>query len=353
MGKNVSPMGLGWQLQGIAVTPLSFRDDRHPFGTRVVPKLELDLKGFFVHGGVEIGLSRFENSSSGVAHFDTDPTFYYSGNLGYRSPSGWSLRVGRSHYEESDIEGVLTQDSYQVSPTFANVTVPLGWAGGALRYDGPGPEGRGLENISAGIAYQRGDDGTHLGIVQGLLDFHLGHADGQASSVLTLAANSSVRSKSAPDSGSFAGRGTTWGLGGLLHYSYKGFRIATSFHRSAGRFEDQVSDLNFVERRHALTALMGVAPGKFLLQGVYTFTQQLQETQFPAMSSVLSEKEHHLEGQVGYRPVEGLLLSLGYRGVLCEDKSQREHFAFLGLLMDFGGFVEFKKKNKQKNLGAE
>ncbi len=288
-----------------------------------------------------------------MAHFDTDPSFYYSANLGYRFPRGWSLQVGRSHYEESDIEGVLTQDAYQVSPTFANVTVPLGWAGGALRYDGPGPEGRLLENISAGIAYQRGDDGTHLGIVQGLLDFQVSPASVEEESILTVAANSTVRAQSGPDSGSFAGQGTTWGVGAMLHYSRAWFRGGAAFHHSSGKFKDPVADVGFIEQRNALTALLGFSPSKFLLQGVYTFTQQWQETRLPSSTSILSDKEHHLEGQVGYRPVDGVLLSLGYRGVLCEEKSHRDHFAFLGLLMDFGGFVEFKKRNKQKNQGAE
>lgn len=322
---------LRWNLNSVGVLPAPMSSTpRRAAGIRVHPQLELKPGDFFFSGGLEAGLSPFPMSPLGVPYFDTDPTVYYSLNGGFFFTDDFKLRLGRHHYEKTELEAILTRDSYNVAPIFANLIIPLGWLGGELAFARDSEEGV-VQQLHLRPAFYRGDNGAVLGILDGLVTFMLGDQEGDGD--LSFAGDITLRDGSPPGSSVVRGTGNAWGMGLAMELDYGIFSGAMGYHRSWGDYFSEDFGHN-TETRDAITARVAFSPGRFLLRGSLSFLNELTEEN-PELFPGRAGDESHWEGQIGYRPVEDLLLSGGYRAVT--GFGTGSHFLFLGVQTAFEG----------------
>jgi hypothetical protein len=337
--------GFELQLNSLAVLSPSLRTAvASPHGVRINPQLQLNLQDFFVNSGLEVGIARYHSTPMGVRYFDTDPSFYYAANAGYQIHQDWSVRVGRYHYEISDIDQLITSESYHIASTFASVTVPLGWFGGEFRFERERDEGVLLRSLLA-AAFMQSDDGTPLGLFQGALTFAISEGDDPLQ--LSLAGNFSTRGSTVAESGLSDGKGETWGVGAATQLEMGIFSTVLSYQYRDGEYFKHLTS-RFLETRSAMTTVLSLAPGKWRARASYSMLHQLVN-EAPLEYAGTPENEHHWELHGGYYPLEGLLISLGYRGVRGKNNFKSD-FLFLGFQTAFQKLLKFNDPPTNRSL---
>jgi hypothetical protein len=321
-----------WNISGMGVLPVNFEDTTtYPLGFKLEGMLGLQYEPVFIEVGGEGSLSDMGGSELGVDHYDVTPppNFTLSGGLAIRD--AFFLRLGRYHYEKTEVEGLLTNRAYNVAANFANIVPDLGIFGGEALYQVSNDEGA-LRELKTNVAYFHSQDRSHFGIVEGLVT--LGLEDHSDAPTLTLAAYGTIQPE-APATSFTSRNGLVHGQGIGAALEYGIFSAALGFTHRYGSFDPAA-----IEERSAVTLAAMLTPENFLLRTAYTWITQ-SATNDRESYPPIGMSENHLEFTFGYYPSESFLISAGYRAVHGERVASNQ--MFLGLQTSFSGAVPFSK----------
>ncbi|HKY62447.1 MAG TPA: hypothetical protein VJR29_03430 [bacterium] len=321
-----------WNIAGVGVLPANFQDTTtYPLGFKLEGGLGLEYEPVFLEGGLEGSLHDVDASPLGVDHYDLTPPFNFTLSGGLAIRDSFYLRLGRHHYEKTEVEGLLTNRAYSVAANFANIVPDLGIFGGEALYHIDNDEGT-LRELKTNVAYLKSKDRSHFGILEGLVT--LGLEDHSEAPTLTLAAYGTVQPEAEATSfKSQPGLVHGQGIGAALEYGM--FSGVFGFTHRYGGFQGSA-----VEERSAVTLALMLAPDNFLFRGAYSWITQSTTADSEA-NPPIAISENHLEFSAGYYPSESFLLSMGYRGVHGQYYASNQ--VFLGLQTAFSGAVPFTK----------
>lgn len=332
-----------------------------PWGLRLSPNFRLNLGGFFADvrleggaayaGATPIGANYFESNPSGALSADapasawvyeprdaTDPLRgnfgIRSASLGYRFGRDFQIRLGRHRYEQTESERLFMANSLSPQSNYANVTIPLHWLGGEFRFDRRRDDEILRQTLlSAGV--MNGADGTILGMGQGLLSLGLG--EGANAPRLTMTAYVSLRSNPQPTGGTIPDPGITHGEGFGATFEYDMFSTGVAYSTRVGSSHNELG-LEAQDERGAFTALADLHPRYFRFRAAYSRLEQ-QQTADAAVTPRVAREESHLDLGASWLPVDGLQLTLGYRGAYGD--AFAAHMGYVGVITTFQGTVPF------------
>lgn len=359
--------GLEYRLTSINVLPAPAPAEPEeagiPWGIRLHPSLRLNLADFFTEFRLEGGAAKAGRTPIGLNYFESNP----SGSLSDRSPLGaWvyepkddqdqlranfgirTLRFGyrlnpdvqfsfgRHRYEQTESDRLFMANAFSPQAKFAELSLPLHWLGGELRYDRQ-REAETVRQLLVSGAVQYGADSTVLGMGQFLTA--LAFAKGPKAPLLTLAAYAGVRSNPQPEEGPpLADPGMTHGEGFGLTLDYGIFTGGIAYGRLFGSSRDDTGSESTGERGVG-TLLLDVHPGDFRFRGALSFLSRA-DAEDATSAPPSGQNETHTELTVGYQPVKGLNLALGYRGAYGQEDFAT-HMGFLGVQTSFKGEIPF------------
>lgn len=322
----------------MGVLPANFEDTTtYPLGFKLEGGLGLEYEPVFLELQLEGAYHDTGASPLGVDHYDvtTPLNFTLSGGLAIRD--SFYLRLGRYHYEKTEVEGLLTNRAYSVAANFANITPDLGILGGEALYQVNNEDGH-LRQFKTNVAYFSSRDRSHFGIFEGVATFAF--EDNRDSPTLSLAAYGTIQPEA--EATSFKAKdGLVHGQGLATSLQAGIFTGTLGFTHRFGAFQATA-----VEERSAFSVAMMLAPENFLFRGAYSWITQSASADTDA-SPPLASSENHLEFSVGYYPNESFLLSAGYRGIQGEAYASNQ--IFLGLQTSFSGAIPFTKDPAAKN----
>ncbi len=359
-------MGDGFDLSFRSINTLPFPGPSGhdiPWGIRLMPGARLNTGWFFAElrleggaaydGTTPIQANYFLSQPSGAisdkapltwVYRPTDPNDPLRGNFGFRSASigarfleDFQIRLGRHRFEQTEYENLFTNNAYSAQYNYANVTIPLHWIGAEIRYDRRRPN----ENLrqllfSAGVEY--GADKTVLGMAQGL--FTYAFEPGASAPRLTLTAYGAIRSNPQPDTGPrLPDPGITSGQGLGLLFDYGIFTGGAALTHRYGSSHDSLG-IEATDERSAATILLDVHPGDWRFRGAISFLNRANASDsfFPS----IGQNETHTELTVNYQPIEGLMLTAGYRGAY---GGVTTHMGFVGIQTSFQHLFPFPQTN--------
>ena len=321
-----------WNISGMGVAPANFENETsYPWGFKLETGLGLQYEPVFIEAGFEGSVHDIDASPLGIDHYDMTPplNFTLSGGLAIRD--AFFLRLGRYHYEKTEVEGLLTNRAYSTAANFANTVPDLGIFGAEALYQISNDDGA-LRELKTNLAYFASQDRSHLGILEGLVTFGLeDHSD---AATLSLAAYGTIQPEA--QANSFKSQnGIVHGQGLAASLDHGIFSGVFGFTHRYGAFLNAA-----VEERSAVTLALMLTPENFLLRGAYSWISQSitldSESEPPTASS-----ENHLEISAGYYPSDSFLISAGYRGVHSETYASNQ--IFLGIQTSFSGALPFSK----------
>lgn len=332
-----------------------------PWGLRASPSLRLNVDNFFTDLRLEgfvgydpltpIGAHYFDASPSStisdqapvsaVAYQPSgtsDPLRAYFGirqfTLGYRFTPDFQIRFGRNRYDQTESDRLLMTNSYTWQSQFADVVVPLHWLGGELRYDRVRPSESTRQLLFSAGAWNGAGDSV-MGMGQGLATFAF--AEGANAPRLTLTAYLALRHNPQPfNAPPLVDPGFTHGEGFATQFDYDFFTGSVGFSHSSNSSHN-ATDLHITDERSVATLLTDFHPGNFRFHGMLSFLSRAQARDAD-LSPPIGQNEVDTEVTAGYRLVDGLVLSAGYRGAYGPIAN---HMGFLGLATSFNGRIPF------------
>lgn len=316
----------------MGVLPANFEDTTtYPLGFKLEGGLGLEYEPVFIEAQLEGGYHDTDASPLDVDHYDvtTPLNFTLSGGLAIRD--SFYLRLGRYHYEKTEVEGLLTNKAYSVPANFANITPDLGIFGGEALYQVSNEDGH-LRELKTNVAYFASRDRSHFGIFEGLATFAF--EDKLESPTISLAAYGTIQPE-AEASSIKAKDGLVHGQGLAASLNAGIFTGTLGFTHRFGAFQATA-----VEERSAFTLAFMLNPENFLFRGAYSWITQSASMDTDD-SPPIAATENHFEITAGYYPSESFLISAGYRGVQGELYASNQ--IFLGLQTSFSGAVPFTK----------
>ncbi|MCE9625039.1 MAG: hypothetical protein K8R69_06245 [Deltaproteobacteria bacterium] len=355
--------GFEYRLNSLSILPFPAPEGQShiPWGIRLSPNLRLNVSDFFADlrleggaaysGATPIGANYFETNPSGAISADAPASAWVyqpkdandplrgnfgirSLSLGYRFGSDFQIRLGRHRYEQTESERLFMANSFSPQSNYANVTIPLHWLGGELRYDRRRTDSE-LRQLLFSVAGMNGADGTILGMAQALTTVAFTRAANAPR--LTLTAYAAVRSNPQPASGPIADPGLTHGEGFGIQFDYDIFTAGTAFSYRWGSSHNDLG-LEAADERNVATLLADLHPRNFRFRGAVSFLDQ-QRTTDAAHEPRVARNETHLDLGASWLPVEGVQLTLGYRGAYGNNFAA--HMGYLGVLTTFQGTVPF------------
>lgn len=321
-----------WNIAGMGVVPAAFEDvTTYPLGFKLEGGLGLQYEPVFLETTLEGSLHDVGASPLGVDHYDvtTPLNFTLSGGLAIRD--SFYLRLGRHHYEKTEVEGMLTHRAFSTAANFANTVPELGIFGGEALYHIDNDEG-GLRELKTNVAYFSSKDRSHFGIIEGLVT--LGLENHSEAPTLTFAAFGTIQPE-AEASIVKARDGLVHGQGLAGSFDHGIFSGALGFTHRYGGFSSAAS-----EELSVVTLAIMLAPENFLFRGAYSWITQSTTADSEAHPPI-AQSENHLEFSVGYYPSESFLLAAGYRGAHGDRYASNQ--IFLGMQTSFAGAVPFAK----------
>lgn len=355
--------GFEYRLNSINVLPFPAPSGTAeiPWGLRLSPNFRLNVGGFFADvrleggaayaGATPLGANYFESNPSGAISADAPASAWVyqprdandplrgnfgirSLSIGYRFGGDFQIRVGRHRYEQTESERLFMANSLSPQSNYANVTIPLHWLGAEFRFD----RRRDSEILrqtllSAGV--MNGADGTILGMGQGLLTLGLG--EGANVPRLTLTGYVSLRSNPQPPTGTIPDPGITHGEGVGLTFDYDIFNAGVAYSTRVGSSHNELG-LEAQDERGAMTLVADLHPRYFRFRAAYSLLEQ-QRTADAAVDPRVAREENHLDLAASVLPVEGLQLTLGYRGAYGD--AFAAHMGYVGVITTFQGSVPF------------
>jgi len=357
--------GLEFRFNSLAVLPFPAPGASPlPWGLRIMPGARLNVGGFFLDFRGESGIAYNGQTPIQANYFFTQPVsalsdeapasaFVYRPanpqdplrfnigihglSAGYRFARDFQVRFGRHRYDQPEYQQLLIANSYSAQVNYANVTIPLHWLGGEFRYDRRRPDET-VRQLMFSVGALNGADGTVLGMGQGLINLALG--EGREAPRLTLTAYASLRSNPQPPTGAaLPDPGITHGEGFAATFDHSFFTGGVGFAHRYGSSHNAL-ELEATDERYVGTLLADFHPGDWRFRGVLSFLGRANASD-AAVTPAVAQSETHTEFSVGYQPVQGLTLSLGYRGAYGE--SLGTHMGFIGMQTNFQGEVPFSR----------
>lgn len=327
--------GVTLNLSGIGVLPPSpDKPKKFPGGVALRPggSLEYDplLLGVEFRGGYHNDVP----SGLGVSVFDIDAVWDINYYAGLRFFDDFTVKFGRWHFEESDVQKMVTERAYSVPNNFSYLTVPMGWLGAELRYDYLRDEGTVRQGLIS-VNYMRGGDDANLGLAHGMLSFAL--TASETPPILSVGALASIRSDSMPDAVDSKYTGFSHSEGGLFAFGYDYFKLGAAFCLTGGSFHED-STHYAVEGRRTASIFMSLNPNIFVFRGAVSFLNQTVSAD-AALNPSVGQEETHLELAMGVAPVDSFMFSLGYRATFEADTS--DHYLFVGAQTSLSHFFPF------------
>jgi len=133
--------------------------------------------------------------------------------------------------------------------------------------------------------------------------------------------------------------GITHGEGFALQFDYGIFTGAFAFSHSYNASHDPAG-LFVTDERTVGTLMADLHPGNFRFRGAASFLSRAKGNDVDTTPPI-GQNEFDTELTAGYRIVDGLVVSLGYRGAY--GAGPANHMAFLGLATSFQGTVPFSR----------
>jgi hypothetical protein len=321
-----------WNIAGMGVLPAAFEEvTTYPLGFKLEGGLGVQYEPVFLEGTLEGGVHDTDASPLGVDHYDVTTPFNFTLSGGLAIRDSFFLRLGRHHYEKTEVEAILTNRAFSAAANFANIVPDLGILGAEALYRIDNEDGS-LRELKTNVAYFYSKDRSHFGIVEGLVT--LGLEEHSDAPTLTLAAYGTVQPE-AEASSIKARDGLVHGQGLAASLDYGIFSGAVGFAHRYGAFPAEAS-----EERSAVTLAITLAPDNFLFRGAYSWISQ-STTPDGQSHPPIALSENHFEVSVGYHPSDSFLVSAGYRGAHGERYASNQ--IFMGLQTAFAGVVPFAK----------
>jgi len=348
--------------QSIGAYPPPEGSTAFPWGFRPTPSARLNIGNFFADFRLE-GFAGYDPTTPlGGHYFDASPSSTISDRspasawvytpssdkdnlrgyfgirqftLGYHFTPDLQLRIGRTRYDQTESDRLMMANAYTWQTQFADLVIPLHWLGAELRYDRVRPSDT-LRQLLFSAAAWNGAGDSWMGMGQGLASFAF--SDASDAPRLTATAYAAFRHNAQPATGpALSDPGNSHGEGLALQFDYGIFTSALAFSHSGNTSHD-AGGLQLLDNRDIASLMLDFHPGNWRFRGVASFLNQAKASDLVAAPAHgLSEFDTELT--VNYRIVEGLVASLGYRGVYGEGQSN--HMGFLGLTTSFQGSIPF------------
>jgi hypothetical protein len=354
--------GFEYRLTSLNVLPFNAPTGADlPWGFRWMPSLRLSLSDFFAEVRVEGGAARAAATPIGDNYFETTPSSTLSAqafgcwvytpsdahdtqrgnfcvralNLGYRIGSDFQVRFGRSRYEVTEYEQMFMANAYAATPHFANLYIPYGWLGGELRFD-QRRETETVRRLMFSAAMMDGADGGFLGIAQFYLG--LGFGQGPHSTRLSLTAYAGLRSNPHSTDPDVVDTGMAHGEGAGFQFDYDFFSAGLGVAHQFSSWRNRAGLEPFQERGEG-TFFLDFHPGSFRFRGSISDLFRADFQGRYAFDPPSGQSEFKTEWLVGYHPVTGVLISLGYIGAFGAHLS--ENIVFLGVQTTYSNTIPF------------
>lgn len=324
-----------WNINNIGVVGVDLANDPTAiWGLKLDTGAGLRLDWFFTQGQWEISDGQGFQSPLGVDSFDTLAPFEYTLSVGLNYDDTFIVRLGRHHYERTEVEGLLNRNGFQASANAANVAAPLGWPGGELLVQIEKDAGA-LRNLMFNVAYYYGGDSSHMGILEGLVS--LAFTEEENAPTLTLSGFGTVRAEAPGAEFDVVADGTIYGQGGVAVFDYDLFSATAGIVHRRGDYEEPLNP-TAVEERFAGTVGVGFEPSNFVFRGAYTFLSKAFTSDLD-LEPPIGLNESHFELSAGYRPLDWMLVSIGYRGIRGEEGDADQ--LFVGIQSALAGEIPF------------
>lgn len=331
-------------------------------GTRFSPGARLNLGDFFAEFRVEGAFTNAQRTTIGSNLFDSTPSsslarqspmslWEYepsddndrlranfgirSATIGYRLAQDFNFRIGPHRYDITEAERLCMDNTFAPSCKFSFFSFPIGFIGGEFRYDRR-RDTETVRQLMFSLSGMNTGFGGGFGMVQGLATFAL--EPGATAPRFTLHAFAGLHSNPQPEEGHLVDPGLTHGEGVGLQFDYSLFTGGFTYAHRDGHSLDEAG-VGEDHRRDVLTTYLQVRPGDFLVRGTFSFLSRTDREGI-SVDPPTGMTEPHTELFGGWRPIDGLLLGLGYHGVYGERPA---HVAFIGVSTDlrlnlpFGG----------------
>lgn len=350
--------------QSVGAAPAT-QGGTYPWGFRASPSLRLNVDNFFSELRLEGFVGYDPLTPIGAHYFDASPSstisdqspvsaVVYQPNgttdylrsyfgirqftLGYRFTPDFQVRFGRNRYDLTESDRLMMTNTYTWQSQFADVLVPLHWLGGELRYDRVRPN-ENLRQLLFSASAWNGAGSSVMGLGQGLFTYAL--ADGANAPRLTLTAYVSLRGNPQPATGpSLQDPGFTHGEGFATQFDVDFFTAAAALSHSYNT-SHSAAGLHVTDDRAVGTLLLDFHPGNWRFHGMASFLSRAQASDADR-DPAKGQTEIDTEVTAGYRIVDGLVASIGYRG---EYGPIPNHMAFLGLTTSFNGRIPFSRSS--------
>ena len=354
--------GFEFQFNSLGILPFPAAPGGWPGGFRLNPGARLNVGGWFLELNVEtgyynevespIGLDYYEQHGShaltpespfllfnSVGGTSASPSRYHLGvrsfSTGWRFANGIQLRIGPHYYEQTHFDNFFTNYGYAPGAEYAKTWIPLGWLNGELRYDYEAERGV-LREATIAAAVMGGGDGTVMGIGNGGLRLGLGLEP--SAPVLGLTAYFALRGNPRdPTRPEIVDNGNTLGVGGGAFLEYGIFSGGFGFtHQHAW---SRARDFSTLADRNAAIFLADFHPGRFRVRGALFLLNRADSPNLE-ISPAVGRSEVDTELTFGYRPLDWMEFTVGYRGAYGDGYGI--HMGFIGLQTYLQRSVDFR-----------
>ncbi len=356
-------MGDGFDIQfnSLGILPFPASPTGWPGGFRLNPGAKLHVGGWFLELNVETGYYNEVESPAELDYYEqhgshsltpaspfllinsiggtpATPSRYHLGvrsfSTGWRFDNGIQLRIGPHYYEQTHFDNFFTNYGYAPGAEYAKTWIPLGWLNAEFRYDYRADRGI-VREATIAAAVMGGADGTVMGISNGGLRLALG--DSNNPPVLGLTTYLALRGNP-PDPGrsDIVDHGNTLGVGGGAFMEYGIFSGGVGF--SYQHAWSRGADFSTLADRSVATFLADFHPDQFRIRGALFLLNRADSGNL-TLSPAVGVTETNTELTFGYRPLDWMEFTVGYRGAYGDGYGV--HMGFIGLQTYLQRTVEF------------